>query len=333
MTPRASHRILQVHPTRRCNLRCLHCYSASGPEERGELPLPLLQDALSDAAREGYTVVSLSGGEPLLYSDLAPLLDHAHACGLRNTLTTNGMLLDERCLESLKGRVDLMAISLDGLPSSHDRLRASPRAFATMARRLDGVRRSGVRFGFVFTLTQTNLHELGWVAEFALEQGAALLQIHPLEEMGRAREALPGERPDEWETNVAFLEYLRLFERVGKRMPVQLDLAHREVLRGAPERAHADALPEDWRELKLAELVSPLIIEADGTVAPIQHGFPRRFTLGNLHAQPLQSLARHWREDGYLAFHEHCLRAFTRATSNPEDLPAFNWYELVTQAA
>ena len=29
-------RILQIHPTRRCNLRCLHCYSLSGPEEGGD---------------------------------------------------------------------------------------------------------------------------------------------------------------------------------------------------------------------------------------------------------------------------------------------------------
>ena len=38
------HRFLQVHPTRRCNLRCLHCYSESGPDRRDELPLAYLTD-------------------------------------------------------------------------------------------------------------------------------------------------------------------------------------------------------------------------------------------------------------------------------------------------
>jgi MoaA/NifB/PqqE/SkfB family radical SAM enzyme len=73
---------------------------------------------------------------------------------------------------------------------------ADPRAFSTMAARLEGVRRSGIPFGFIFTLTQFNLHELEWVAGFALQQGARLLQIHPLEEAGRAAERLAGARPD-----------------------------------------------------------------------------------------------------------------------------------------
>src|ERR1700732_2069259 len=170
-------RILQIHPTRRCNLRCLHCYSSSGPEERGELPVALLADALTDAAAEGYTVASFSGGEPLLYRPLRELLDHAHGRGMATTVTSNGMLLD-------------------GTPASHDRMRADPRAFATMASRLGRLRDSGIPFGFIFTLTQHNLHELEWVAGFAVEQGARLLQIHPLEAAGRATEELAESFPD-----------------------------------------------------------------------------------------------------------------------------------------
>ena len=45
MSLTGSRRFLQVHPTRRCNLRCLHCYSSSGPDQREELPLAMLRDA------------------------------------------------------------------------------------------------------------------------------------------------------------------------------------------------------------------------------------------------------------------------------------------------
>jgi MoaA/NifB/PqqE/SkfB family radical SAM enzyme len=51
-------------------------------------------------------------------------------------------------------------------------MRASPHAFAQMASRLKGLRSSGIPFGFIFTLTQQNVHELQWVADFAAEQGA-----------------------------------------------------------------------------------------------------------------------------------------------------------------
>src|SRR5256885_8343814 len=91
-------RVLQVHPARRCNLRCLHCYSSSGPEERDELPAALLREALDDASALGYTVAGFSGGEPTLYEPLSALVEHARRRGMRTTVTTNGMLLDDRRL-------------------------------------------------------------------------------------------------------------------------------------------------------------------------------------------------------------------------------------------
>src|SRR5712671_3178549 len=122
-------RVLQVHPTRRCNLRCLHCYSSSGPEERGELDATLLRSAIADASELGYNMLSVSGGEPFLYTSLRELLDEAHQNRCLTSVVTNGMFLSERKLEELRGSADLIAISLDGTPKSHNRLRANNRAF------------------------------------------------------------------------------------------------------------------------------------------------------------------------------------------------------------
>jgi MoaA/NifB/PqqE/SkfB family radical SAM enzyme len=232
---------IQLHVSRRCNIRCLHCYSHSGPEEGETLALDLARRAVGDAVAEGYGNLAISGGEPLLYKPLRDLLAFSRKLGMVNTVTTNGMLLDARRLAVLEGVVDLIAISLDGAPESHDRMRNSPRAFETMRRRLPGLRESGIPFGFLFTLTQHNLHELDWVADFALEQGATTLQIHPLEEFGRAREELVGEAPDGRERSVAFLEFVRLQSKVGERLHLQIDLADSVALRRHPERVYADS--------------------------------------------------------------------------------------------
>jgi hypothetical protein len=37
MGPTGQHRVLQIHPTRQCNLQCLHFYSLSGPKLREAL--------------------------------------------------------------------------------------------------------------------------------------------------------------------------------------------------------------------------------------------------------------------------------------------------------
>ncbi len=327
-----THRILQIHPSRRCNLRCLHCYSSSGPDVEATLELSLITEAISTARRHGYTVVGVSGGEPLLYKELPALLDHAHAEGLVTTVTSNGMLLDEVRLESLIGRTDLLAISLDGMPESHNRMRASSKAFETMQSRLEGVRQSKIPFGFIFTLTQHNVHELDWVAQFALEQGAKLLQVHPLEITGRAEHELQHSGPDWLEASFAYIEAARVQAMVGERLYVQLDLAHRDALLKQPERIFASTMTNFGADTPLSELVSPLVVETDGTVVPLEYGFARRFTLGNLHNAPLEKLQRDWRHAGFADFLKVC-RATYNAISQNEEETFVNWYERVQQNA
>src|SRR5262249_16081726 len=172
-----------------------------------------------------------AGGRTTMDEPLGELRGYARRLGMLTTVTSNGMLLDGRRLAALRGGLDLLAISLDGVPASHNRLRAHGRAFEVMEARLDEVRASGIPFGFIFTLTQYNLHELPWVAEFVLRQGARLLQIHPLEEAGRAAHQLAGARPDGIEMSFAVLAAADLRARFGDQLYVQLDVVDGELLR------------------------------------------------------------------------------------------------------
>ncbi len=323
-------RVIQIHPTRRCNLACAHCYSLSGPEERGGLGVALLGDALLDAAAEGYTVASFSGGEPALYRPLADVLEAAHEVGLLTTMTSNGMLLTERRLSELAPHLDLLAISLDGVPESHNRMRGSDLAFQKMEHHLEHVRRSGIPFGFIFTLTQRNMDELDWVGDYAVDAGAALLQIHPLEEVGRAAATLAGERPDAKECLVASLVARDLQARLGEQIRVHLDIVDLQLAARDPGAVYADS-SEDPAAL-LAEVVSPLVVEADGQVVPLSYGFARRYALGDLHRQPLRELAAAWRNERLPEFADLCRRTY--AILNDDRTSRFtNWYEDIRELA
>jgi Fe-coproporphyrin III synthase len=318
--------IIQIHPTRRCNLSCLHCYSTSSPRERDQLGAETIIESLNSAYRQGYRTASFSGGEPMLCADLGALLRHAKSLGMGTTVTSNGMLLTAERLKMLQGCTDVLAISLDGLPETHDRMRDCPGAFQRMAANLEAVRASGVDFGFIFTLTLHNVNEAAWAADFALGQGAKLFQIRPLEEVGRAAEALAGCRPDELESAYAYLEAERIRGRFGNRLFVQLDLFHRDLVERVPERFYAET---EWpAATNLAQCVSPIVIEADGTVSPIGYGFGRRFTIGRLPDRSLDDLAREWMSNVYPAFRELC-RGVYRQACRPSPLPFINWYEML----
>ena len=187
--------VLQVHPTRRCNLTCAHCYSDSGPRAGDEMPLEVLEDLVTDAAALGYQVLAVSGGEPFMYPHLPALLRRAKDAGLRCLLTSNGTLVTPRRLGALAGSLDLLVLSLDGPRPEHDRMRGRDGAYDAMTRRIEAVRESGIPFGFLFTLTQYNVHQLEWAAGFAAASGASLLQVHPLEASGRGR-SIAGAVPD-----------------------------------------------------------------------------------------------------------------------------------------
>ncbi|MEM9136694.1 MAG: radical SAM protein, partial [Cyanobacteria bacterium P01_F01_bin.42] len=231
----SGNRIIQIHPSRRCNLQCLHCYSSSSPTVDESLSVELLSSAIADAAFEGFEVVSFSGGEPLLFPALEHLMDQAHLHQMTNSMVTNGMLLTPRRLQSLIGKIDILAISLDGRPETHNLMRNQKNAFETMQKNLPALRESGIPFGFVFTLSQKSIKDFDWILEFAMEQGASLLQVHALEESGRAKSTLLGVSPNQELAAYTYLQVMRARKRVGDRIQIQLDLTHQSAIKAYPE--------------------------------------------------------------------------------------------------
>ncbi|WP_410792310.1 radical SAM protein [Kribbella sp. C-35] len=308
--------ILQVHPTRRCNLRCRHCYSSSGPWVADTTDLEVVRRTVADARSLGYDVLAVSGGEPLLFRDLLPLLRHAHDLGMRTAVTTNGLLLTERRLSELVGLVDVLAISLDGRPETHNWMRGDRRAFGQMSSRLPAVRDSGLVFAFITTLTMHNAHELEFVFEQAAEYDAALVQVHPLEPDGAGAD-LQASVPDSTELGFAFFEATRL--SVVHDIPVQIDLVTQKDLRSAPERFLI--APRDPRA-SLGSWLTPLVLETDGTVVPLSYGFGRDYALGSVREAPLAALAERWDFEPLrrqaVALYDELVR---------DDVKFTNWYE------
>jgi len=112
--------------TQRCNHDCLHCYNAwKNPVgyPMGELPtgetLAMLAKMLDET---GASLVTLSGGEPLLRSDVYEVVDFLVKRGVAINFITNASLLDEGAIARL---VDGPAAQPAVIPSG-GRLAAPP---------------------------------------------------------------------------------------------------------------------------------------------------------------------------------------------------------------
>ena len=261
-----------------------------------------------------------------MYRPLAGLLEAAHANGMRTLVSTNGLLLDPERLDPLIGRLDMLAVSLDGPPEDHDRMRARPGAFADMVGGLPALRASGIPFAFLFTLTLHNVHQLEWAASFALSHGASFLQVHPLEATGRGAN-LAASVPDAIEGSFALLEAQRVEQTYGGRLRIYVDMVTRQALAAHPDTVYADG-HDLAADIPLSRLVSPLVVEPDGICVPLEYGFPRQYAFGDIRRQRLAEAAASWRRSVYPSFHRHCLLAYEQLVS-PSGPAVVDWYASV----
>ena len=146
-------RTIQIHPTRKCNLACLHCYSSSSPQMKEMLDIEALKRFLTIAFDHGYNNISVSGGEPFLYIHLEEMLRFTKALGYQNTMASNGMLLQSEKNQRILEYVDLIAISLDGPPELHDKIRGQKGAFEKTMKGVEVLKNLKKAYGFIHTIT------------------------------------------------------------------------------------------------------------------------------------------------------------------------------------
>jgi MoaA/NifB/PqqE/SkfB family radical SAM enzyme len=112
--------LIAINLTRRCNLACEHCYmdaEARLDGSEGELTTDEVKGLLDEiTSRSNETMVVLTGGEPLIRKDIEELVIHGSQLGLSMVIGTNGVLLDEQRVKSLKAAGAMgIDISLDSL--------------------------------------------------------------------------------------------------------------------------------------------------------------------------------------------------------------------------
>ena len=106
--------LAHIIPTRKCNLACTYCNEFD--DFSNPVPTDEMFQRIDRLGAMGTSIVTISGGEPLLHPDLDAIIARIRKNGMMAGLITNGYLLVADRIERLnRAGLEYLQISIDNV--------------------------------------------------------------------------------------------------------------------------------------------------------------------------------------------------------------------------
>lgn len=166
-----------------CNIECRYCtvrHNAEHFHYHGSMSKQTLSDSLQFLfeVNEGMEHITLYGGEPLLHTDrIQQFFEYLETFPTnkipRIDLITNGIIINQELLCTLKKWNVLVLVSLDGREEEHDTFRVDKAGKGTYQRVISGIqeyRNGGLRVGVSLVLGRHNYKRINEICAFLKRQ-------------------------------------------------------------------------------------------------------------------------------------------------------------------
>jgi len=211
---------LRVSVTERCNFRCQYCMPEkpfSWVPKENLLSFEELFLFVKVAIDEGITKIRITGGEPLLRTDLDKFIAmiNQHKSGLDLALTTNGFLLKDAAQKLKNAGLQRVNISLDSLKPEVASKMAQKDVLAKVQAGIEEALRVGLNVKInMVPIKGINADEVLDVLEYAKARGMSIRFIEYMENT-HAKEQLKGLSGNEVQAMIAQRYPFKGIGRVG----------------------------------------------------------------------------------------------------------------------
>ena len=288
--------------TLKCNMRCKHCGSYAGKDRQGEMSLEQMLDVADQLAELGVQRLTLSGGEPLLRENWDQIAQRLIERGVRVGMISNGYFMMDNIekfarLKSIQGpgKLEIVAMSTDGMRESHDNFRRVPGSWDRIKAGFKALNELGIYTAAITSVSNDNIKELDDMLKTFVSWRVNAWQLQTLFSGGRMREfpeLMPG--PEGVEKVSRFIAQTRL-----DRYPIYVFAA--DCLGYNTE---LDPFMRNYAWQGCQAGLTSVGIEANGNVkgclslcAELQGDNP--FVEGNLHSESLHDI---WNKPGAFAY-------------------------------
>jgi len=107
---------IELEITNKCMLACPMCPHHIMKRKQGFMSFETLEKVITESRGKSRTCYLHMIGEPLLHNELIPFINYVSAAGIRTSISTNAMLLDEKMCNALfSSRLNELTLALDSL--------------------------------------------------------------------------------------------------------------------------------------------------------------------------------------------------------------------------
>lgn len=166
----------------KCNLNCAHCGSSLNVKEKvrhgRELTMEEKIAVINEVKTLGGEKLGLVGGEPLMCDHWEEIAKYAKSLDFDLSMISNGMLIDDFMAQRIKDSgISLVALSLDGDESFHNKLRRNNKSFKQVLKAAKSLIDIGVQVNFITTIMNGNINILETIEDIISKTGGSFWQL------------------------------------------------------------------------------------------------------------------------------------------------------------
>lgn len=165
---------LRLLVTSDCNMTCYYCHNEGQSKGSSYMSRELfykIVHLVTDSGEELNTI-TFSGGEPLLHPDLAMYLRTLKSFSKELTVVTNGVLLDQKKLDTLiQSGITKIRLGFDSISRRQSKPTTKLVKTPSIIRQIEMIRKAGVPLEFNIVLTKYNLNEIEGILELCRNTG------------------------------------------------------------------------------------------------------------------------------------------------------------------
>jgi hopanoid biosynthesis associated radical SAM protein HpnH len=227
--------VLMLEPLHACNLSCTGCGRIR--EYADSLSCRLSIDECLAAVNEcGAPIVSICGGEPLIYPELEELIDSLITRRKHIYLCTNGLLLEKKLPTFQPSSRLLINVHLDGMEATHDRLVQREGVFSAAVSGIQAAKKAGFQVCTNTTIYKdTDMHEIAVLFAYLTELGIDGMMISPAYGYDAVCQADPNAATDIFMTRQEVHEKFNSAKKLLSRFKLTASPIYLDFLRGRRE--------------------------------------------------------------------------------------------------